>query len=70
MGIDRGIKLAGYVSLRSVRHALIIDTGTWIVIHHSRTEAGGVAVGIHHDDLQRLDPPGLAIDVEEVLAAR
>ena len=65
-GIDRGVKLAGYFSLPSVRHYLIVDTDKRVVIHHRRDEAGGIAVRILHDGSLALDPPGLAIDVPDI----
>ena len=39
-GIDRGAKLAGYFSLPSVRHYLILDTDKRLVIHHRRDDEG------------------------------
>lgn len=65
-GIDRGVKLARYFSLPSVRHYLIVDTDTRLVIHHRRDAEGAIAARILHDGLLELDPPGLAIDVGEI----
>ena len=45
-GIDAGVKLAGYFSLPSVRHYLIVDTDRRIVIHHRRDEKGAISVRI------------------------
>jgi Uma2 family endonuclease len=45
-GIDCGVKLAGYFALPSLRHYLIVDTGTRVVIHHRRGEDGRIGVGI------------------------
>lgn len=65
-GIDRGVKLAGYFSLPSVRHYLIVDTDSQVLIHHRRDEKGEIGVRIVHDGLLTLDPPGLAIDVRDI----
>jgi Uma2 family endonuclease len=62
-GIDRGVKLAGYFSLASVRHYLIVDTEKRVIIHHRRDEAGQIGVRVFHDGTLALDPPGLEIDV-------
>jgi Uma2 family endonuclease len=66
-GIDRGVKLAGYFSLPSVRHYLIVDTDKRVVIHHQRDEEGRIGVRVLHDGKLTLDPPGLAIDIRDIL---
>jgi Uma2 family endonuclease len=65
-GIDTGAKLAGYLSLPSVRHYLIVDTDKRVVIHHHRDEKGAIGVQIRHDGPLTLDPPGLTIDVRDL----
>jgi Uma2 family endonuclease len=65
-GIDRGVKLAGYFSLPSVRHYLIVDTDKRVVIHHRRGEEGQIGVRIIHEGSLTLDPPGLAIDIRDI----
>jgi Uma2 family endonuclease len=67
-GIDRGVKLASYFSLPSVRHYLIVDTDKRVVIHHRRGDDGRIVVQILHDGPLTLDPPGLAIDVQDIFA--
>jgi Uma2 family endonuclease len=67
-GIDRGVKLAGYFSMPSVRHYLIVDTEKRVVIHHQRGEDGRIEVRILHDGPLTLDPPGLAIDAGDIFA--
>jgi Uma2 family endonuclease len=64
-GIDSGVKLAGYFSLPSVRHYLIVDTDTEVVIHHHLGDEGRIEVRILHNRPLTLDPPGLVIDVRE-----
>jgi Uma2 family endonuclease len=65
-GVDRGIKLAGYFALPSVRHYLIVDTDKQVVIHHRRSEAGEIEARIVSEGSLTLDPPGLAIDVSDI----
>ena len=48
-GVDRGVKLASYFSLPSVRHYLIVDTDKRVVIHHRRGDEGRIEVRILHD---------------------
>jgi Uma2 family endonuclease len=65
-GVDRGVKLASYLSLPSVRHYLIIDTDRRVVIHHRRGDEGRIGVQILHEGRITLDPPGLAIDIRDI----
>jgi Uma2 family endonuclease len=65
-GIDTGAKLAAYFSLSSVRHYLIVDTDKRIVIHHHRDAYGDIRVQLLGDGQLSLDPPGLAIEVQDL----
>ena len=65
-GVDRGVKLAGYFSLPSVRHYLIFDTEKRVIIHHRRDEEGQIGVRIFRDGSLTLDPPGLAVEVQDI----
>jgi Uma2 family endonuclease len=65
-GIDRGVKLASYFSLPSVRHYLIVDTDKRVVLHHHRDEEGLIGVKILHEGPLTLDPPGLDIDIRDI----
>jgi Uma2 family endonuclease len=65
-GIDRGVKLASYFSLPSVRHYLIVDTDKRIVIHHRRDEEGQIGVRVLHEGPLTLEPPGLTIEVQDI----
>jgi Uma2 family endonuclease len=65
-GVDRGVKLASYFSLPSVRHYLIVDTEQRVVIHHRRDEEGQIGARILHEGSLDLDPPGLAIEVRDI----
>ena len=65
-GIDRGVKLAGYFSLPSVRHYLIVDTDKRVLIHHRRSDEDRIEVKVLHDGQLTLDPPGVAVDVRDI----
>ena len=65
-GVDRGVKLAGYFLLPSLRHYLIVDTDRRVVIHHHRGDEGRIEVKVLHDGPLTLDPPGLTIDIRDV----
>jgi Uma2 family endonuclease len=67
-GVDRGVKLAGYFSLPSVRHYLIVDTDRRAVIHHHLVEGGRIESRFHHEGPLTLDPPGLTIEVQDIFA--
>lgn len=62
---DTGAKLEAYFRLPSVRHYLIVNTGTRSVIHHARGADGAIATRIHGGEggggELRLDPPGIAL---------
>lgn len=65
-GVDRGVKLASYFSLPSVRHYVIVDVDRRVVIHHWRNEEGKIAAEIRFDGSLSLYPPGLEIDIRDV----
>lgn len=65
-GVDRGVKLAGYFSLPSVRHYLIVDTEERLAIHHRREEDGQITARIVREGTLTLDPPGLTIEVADI----
>jgi Uma2 family endonuclease len=65
-GIDRGVKLASYFSLPSVRHYLIVDADKRVVIHNRRDEEGQIGVRILRDGPLTLEPPGLTIEVQDI----
>jgi len=60
---DAGAKLGGYLRMPSVRHYLLLDTKSRIVIHHERSASGDIATRIAHEGSVRLDPPGIELDV-------
>ena len=65
---DHGVKLAGYFSLPSVAHYLILDADSRIVIHHKRGPGDLIETQILRDGHLGLDPPGLEIPVQDMFA--
>jgi Uma2 family endonuclease len=66
--IDMGVKLQGYFRLPSVQHYLIVDPDRPLVIHHRRGTGDAIETRIVAAPGLRLDPPGLDVDLAEVLA--
>jgi Uma2 family endonuclease len=64
--IDASAKLAGYFSIASVRHYLIIDPDKLLVIHHARADDGIIGTRILRDGPLRLDPPGLDLTIADL----
>jgi Uma2 family endonuclease len=58
---DTGSKLADYFRLPSLRHYLIVNTKTTVIVHHARDAAGTIATRIVRDGPIRLDPPGIEL---------
>ena len=67
---DHGLKLSGYFSAPSVAHYLILDPERRTVVHHQRGKDGAIETRTLTDGPLRLDPPGLAIFVEQLFAPR
>jgi Uma2 family endonuclease len=65
--MDTGVKLQGYFSLPSLHHYLIIDPDRPLVIHHRRGTGDAIETRIVATAGLRLDPPGLDVDLAEVL---
>jgi Uma2 family endonuclease len=65
--IDTGAKFAGYFSLASVMHYLIVDPTKRLVIHHRRG-AEVIETRIVSDGALRLDPPGLDVPLAAIFA--
>jgi len=68
--IDASAKLAGYFSLDSVHHYLIVDPEAPPVIHHARGENGVIATRIAREGSLRFDPPGLELAIAELYPAK
>jgi Uma2 family endonuclease len=67
--IDASAKLAGYFSLPSVRHYLIVDPEKPFVIHHARSNGEAIDTRILRSGALRLDPPGIELAVEDFYPA-
>jgi Uma2 family endonuclease len=67
--MDLGVKLQGYFALPSVEHYLVIDPDRPLLIHHKRGTGDAIETRIVGGPALRLDPPGLDVDLAEVLAA-
>jgi Uma2 family endonuclease len=65
---DQGPKLAGYFSVSSVMHYLILDPERRSAAHYWRGDGGKIEMRVITDGPLRLDPPGLAFFVEELFA--
>lgn len=69
---DAGFKLAGYFSIASVRHYLLLDPKRRLVIHHRRAGEGAAieAQILHVRDAEApdllLDPPGLSLPLADL----
>jgi Uma2 family endonuclease len=63
---DHGVKLAGYFSLPSLAHYLILDADSRMAIHHKRGLGDVIETRILRDGQIRLDPPGLDIPVQDM----
>jgi Uma2 family endonuclease len=64
---DHGVKLQGYFTLPSIHHYLIVDRDRRRLVHHERGAGGAVAPRFVTGPRLRLDPPGLDVDLTEVL---
>lgn len=60
-------KFADYFRLATVRHYLLADTASRIVIHHQR-DGEKIASRILYGGELRLDPPGIRVEVGEFFA--
>jgi Uma2 family endonuclease len=60
-------KLQGYFRVPSVQHYLIVDPDKRLVIHHARGEADVVATRIISEGTISLDPPGMELQVRDLL---
>ena len=65
---DDTVKLAGYFSLPSVHHYLIVDPEGPPVIHHRRRADGTILRSLVHEGTLTLSPPGIELNVAELFA--
>ena len=66
---DTEYKLIEYFGLPSVRHYLIVHSERGVIVHHRRIEGSEIATRIVVAGAIRLDPPGLEISADRILAA-
>jgi Uma2 family endonuclease len=65
---DTATKLLEYFSVPSIRHYLIVSPEPKAVIHHLRAGDGTVTTRIVHGGDLSLDPPGMVLAVDPILA--
>ncbi len=66
--IDEGPKLAGYFSMPTVAHYLILDPERRAAIHHERGGADEIVTHARVGGVIRLKPPGLMIAAPDIFA--
>ncbi|HEX6110698.1 MAG TPA: Uma2 family endonuclease [Geminicoccaceae bacterium] len=67
---DFTIKLAGYASLTSVVHYLLVETRRHLVVHHHRAAGEPeFRTSIARGGILHLEPPGLELDLDAIYAA-
>lgn len=65
---DVHTKLAGYFSLLSAQHYLILDPERRVAVHLARTEGPALATSSLTGGALALDPPGLTLDLDALFA--
>ena len=65
---DQSVKLAGYFSLASVMHYLVLAPDARMVIHHKRGQGEMIETRILREGALRLDPPGIEVEAGELFA--
>ncbi len=66
--IDASLKLAGYFTLPSLCHYLIINPDAPPLIHHARQDGDTITTHIVADGVLNLVPPGLEIAVADLFS--
>jgi Uma2 family endonuclease len=64
---DETVKKDGYFSLPSVHHYLIVDPEGPPIVHHARQPDGTTLRLEMHEGTVALSPPGIDVDVAELL---
>jgi Uma2 family endonuclease len=65
--VDAGVKLAGYFSLPSVQHYIIVDPERLPLILHSRQADGSIQTRLLAGGHIRLSPPDIDFDVDGIV---
>jgi Uma2 family endonuclease len=65
---DQSVKLAGYFSLQSVAHYLVLAPEPRMVIHHKRGQGDLIETRILREGSLRLDPPGIEVEARDLFA--
>ena len=63
---DQGVKLAGYFSLPSVMHYLLLSPKQRMVVHHKRGQGDLIETRILREGALRLDPPGIEVEAKDL----
>jgi Uma2 family endonuclease len=63
--VDASAKLAGYFSLPSVHHYLIVEPEKPLVVHHARAVGEALTTRVLHAGPLSLDPPGIDLLIED-----
>jgi Uma2 family endonuclease len=66
---DTGYKLAGYFTVPSIAHYLIVDPDRGRIVHHARADDGTVRTAIVSGGRLTLDPPGITLDLDALAPA-
>jgi Uma2 family endonuclease len=64
---DTRAKLVEYFTIDSVMHYLIVDPYDRLVIHHARAAEGKILTAIVRTGTLALDPPGILVDIADLL---
>ncbi len=67
--MDLGVKLQGYFTVPTVQHYLVIDPDRPLLIHHKRGTGDAIETRIATGARLHLDPPGLDVDLGEILGS-
>jgi Uma2 family endonuclease len=66
---DTGRKLVEYFGVPSIQRYLIVQSELGAIVHHRRRTEGDVLTTIHRGGTIRLDPPGLDLGIDALIAA-
>lgn len=66
---DEEDKLIEYMSVPSIRHYVVVYSSSQAVVHHERREQGPIMTRILRSGTVTLVPPGLEVEVEDLLSS-